>query len=65
MKTGKNSTLYGKSPALTAQARRGDGGDRRGTARTGLEDLISGSTKGTALLLLASARGGTYGKENC
>ena len=23
-------TLYGKSPALTAQARRGDGGDRRG-----------------------------------
>ena len=32
-------TLYGKSPALTAQARRGDGGDRRGTARTGLEDL--------------------------
>ena len=34
-------TLYGKSPALTAQARRGDGGDRRGTARTGLEDLIS------------------------
>ena len=36
-------TLYGKSPALTAQARRGDGGDRRGTARTGLEDLISGS----------------------